>query len=255
MRSYALVALLALVGCGTEHSITPQQDAGPLDETPPTVAADFVRHEVVQATRTIAVTAADDVGVVRVALEVDGAAVAEATEAPFAIAWDSTAIADGLHDVRVAAFDEAGNRGETEVTPLIVVNTGVLPEYTDAPATNGWVEPTFRVPAGWAGNTEQIDKKYHWDMPAGMTHVLAIMRWPDPTAGWNMIFSIGSGFCPDSGTPLAELTENDGEIVLDYTTAPDALPTGQWFFHTGAANAADMVGQSTPYSVLVVYFP
>jgi hypothetical protein len=255
-RSLIAICLLALAGCGGQSQPAQPQDAGPPDETPPTVAADFTRYEVVAGSRAVTVTATDDVAVTRVVLVVDGTETAvEATADPFTLAWDSTQTLDGLHDVRVRAYDGAGNAGESDVTPLLVVNGGHVAEFVDIESTNGLFESTFAVPANWSGNPELIDLKYHWDMPADMTHVVAVLRWPHAAAGWNLIFSTGTGFCPDSGVALAEAIENDGEIILDYSEAPSLLAEGQWFVHVGADNAADFKGQSTTFSALVVSFP
>jgi hypothetical protein len=261
MRAISLVStlVLALAGCGSSTPPSqgpPQEDAGPPpDEVAPTASADLVRHELVQLVRTVVVTAQDDVGVTRVTLEIDGTEVVEALAEPFALAWNSEQTPDGLHDVRAVAYDAAGNRGETEVVPVLVVNFGRLADYSDVVAEQGLIEGEFLVPADWNGNQELIDIKFHWDMPSGMTQAVAILEWPDPSAGWSLDFSIGTGWCPDSGIKAQGAIEGDGEIVLAHVHDGGELETGQWFVHVGARNASTMKGQGTLFTARVVYFP
>ena len=261
MRAVSLVSLVVLVlaGCGSStppSQGTPQEDAGPPpDEVAPTVGGDLVRNELVQLVRTVNVIAEDDVGVARVALEIDGTEVAEAGAEPWALDWNSEQTPDGLHDARVVAYDAAGNRGEAEAVQVLVVNFGWLADYDDTLGNLGLIEGEFVVPANWNGNQELIDVKFHWDMPVGATQAVAILEWPDPATGWNLDFSIGTGWCPDSGIKAVGAIENDGEIILTHLHETDGLETGQWFVHIGAQNASSMKGQSTLFTARVVYFP
>ena len=79
----------------TTTTTTPIEQAPP-DVTAPTVTAKPGRYDVVRGSQAIGVDASDDVGVTRVELSVDGTKVGESPEAPFAVAWDSTAAEDGI---------------------------------------------------------------------------------------------------------------------------------------------------------------
>jgi hypothetical protein len=248
----ALVVMVAAAACGGSTNV--QQDAGPPDETAPVVTLDLLRYDVIAGARQVTMFATDDVSVVRTELLVDGVVVAESTAEPFTIEWDSTGAADGVRAVQVAAYDAAGNRGESAATPVFVVNAGqevVLDEDPDQLA--GFFEATFSVPSTWAGNNEQIDRKYHWTMPAGISRVIAIMLF-DPAVGFELNFSTGTGWCPDSGEALLELSETDGEILLEHAPGT-ALAEGQWFIHVGGSNAIDMKGQSVPFQARVILLP
>ena len=250
--AFALVAMLA-AACGGGSS-NPQEDAGPPDETAPVVTLDLGRYAVVTATQLVTHLATDDVAVVRAELLVDDVVVGQSTEEPFTVEWDTTGAADGVHTILVAAYDAAGNRGASEATPVFVLNAGqdvVLDEDPDPQP--GFFEATFSVPAAWSGSNEQIDKKYHWTMPAGVSRVIAVLLY-DPASGFALDFSTGTGWCPDSGQKLLELAESDGEILLEYAPGA-ALTEGQWFVHVGATNAADMKGQSVPFKLRVVLLP
>jgi hypothetical protein len=248
----ALVAVLVGTACGGSTNV--QQDAGLPDETAPVVTLDLGRYDVVAGPREVTMFATDDVAVVRTELLVDGVAVAQSTQEPFSITWDSAALADGVRSVQVAAYDAAGNRGESEVVPVFVVNAGqevILDEDPDQVA--GFFEGTFSVPAAWSGNNEQIDRKYHWTMPAGISRVLTVLLY-DPASGFELNFSTGTGWCPDSGHAMVELSESDGEILLEHAPGA-ALAEGQWFIHVGGTNAADVKGQSVPFQARVILLP
>ena len=242
----ALVAMVAGAACGG-GSTNVQQDAGPPDEVPPTVALELARYSVVSGPLAVTHYAADAVAVVRAELLVDDVVVGESTQEPFTVDWDTTTVADGVHTIQVAAYDAAGNRGVSEARSQFVLNTGVEPELDTA--TYG----TFLVPAAWNGNNEQIDKRIHWTMPAGISRVLAVLLF-DPASGFELNYSTGTGFCPDSGHAMMELSESDGEILLDWNPGT-ALATGQWFVHIGGSNAADLKGQSVDYQLRVILLP
>ncbi|MBI5482001.1 MAG: Ig-like domain-containing protein [Deltaproteobacteria bacterium] len=249
----ALVAMVAAAACGG-GSTHVQEDAGPPDETAPVVTLDLGRYDVVAGARVVTMFATDDRAVVRTELLVDGVAVAESTQEPFTIDWDSTAAADGVRSLQVAAYDAAGNRGESEVVPVFVVNAGQEPILDEDPdQTAGFFAATFSVPANWGGSNEQIDRKYHWTMPAGIGRVVTVLLF-DPTVGFELNYSTGTGWCPDSGQAMVELSENDGEILLEFAPGV-ALPEGQWFIHVGGSNAADMKGQTAAFRVRVVLLP
>ncbi len=68
------------------------------------------------------VTAQDNVGVAKVDLYVDGALFATDTSAPYSFSWDTTAYADGSHDLYAVAYDAAGNTGTSSHSSVSVNN-------------------------------------------------------------------------------------------------------------------------------------
>ena len=252
LLTIALVSMLVTAACGSE-STNVQQDAGPPDETPPVVVlGDYLaRYDVVVGARAVEMLATDDVAVARAELLIDGAVVAESTQEPFTLDWDTTAVADGVRSVQVAAYDAAGNRGESDVVPVFVVNAGQAVAFDEAPELVGFLQADFVVPANWT--TQEIDLKWHWTMPAGITRVLAVMIF-DASVGFEFNYSVGTGWCPHSGVKQAELTESDGEILVDHAPGA-ALAEGQWFVHVGSTNAADMKGKTASFRVRVVLLP
>jgi len=76
------------------------------------------------------VSATDDVGVVRVELQVNGSTVASETSAPFGFSWDSAGVANGMANLVVVAYDAAGNPGQSAPVAVNVANPQV-PIVTD----------------------------------------------------------------------------------------------------------------------------
>jgi hypothetical protein len=78
-------------------------------------------------TVTVRAIAADNVGVVRTVLLVDGGTRATGTIAPYQWSLDTTTIANGTHTIAVLAYDAAGNSGAASVT-VTVQNANALPQ-------------------------------------------------------------------------------------------------------------------------------
>ena len=132
------------------------------------------------------------------------------------------------------------------------MNQGQAASFDEVDAVDGLFDDELGVPSDWNGNEELIDLKYHFTMPAGMKRVLAVVQWSDPD--WQIDFSTGTGWCPDSGKRLEGAVESDGEITLEHAPGA-ALATGQWFLHFGIANAKSLKGRSTPFHARLVYLP
>ncbi|HYY70598.1 MAG TPA: Ig-like domain-containing protein, partial [Terriglobales bacterium] len=120
--------------------------APPPDTTPPTVSVTSPSASAtVFGTVTFAASAADNVGVARVQFAVDGQNVgAQLTSAPYTMAWDSTAVGDGSHNITAAAWDSAGNTALS--SPVTVVVDNSAPTVSLTSPTNGSVV-TGIVPA------------------------------------------------------------------------------------------------------------
>jgi poly(hydroxyalkanoate) depolymerase family esterase len=105
-----------------EASIDVTVTGGVDDTTPPTVnVASPANGAMVSGTVPIEVDAGDDFGVARVEVFVDGAAVGEATSAPYTVAWDASSVAPGAHSIRAVAHDAAGNSTTDDDTSVTVV--------------------------------------------------------------------------------------------------------------------------------------
>jgi hypothetical protein len=91
---------------------------GMIDSTPPTISITSPgQGNTVSSSVTVTESTADNVGVVKVELYVDGARYASSTTAPFSIKWNARKAARGAHLLQSKAYDAVGNVGaSSEVT-------------------------------------------------------------------------------------------------------------------------------------------
>jgi peptidoglycan/xylan/chitin deacetylase (PgdA/CDA1 family) len=75
---------------------------------------------------TLSANAGDNVAVDHVDFLVDGNIVGSDSIAPYAITWDSAAVADGQHSITARAVDSAGNQTTSSPTSVIVTNVNLL---------------------------------------------------------------------------------------------------------------------------------
>ncbi|HXI42732.1 MAG TPA: Ig-like domain-containing protein [Bryobacteraceae bacterium] len=112
------------------------------DTTPPTVniSAPSPTATVV-GTVSVQGTATDNVGVMKIELDVDGTAVGTASSSPFSFSWNSTTASNSSHSLAVKAYDAANNVGSA----VVMVNvSNALPDTTP---------PTVNISAPTSGAT------------------------------------------------------------------------------------------------------
>jgi methionine-rich copper-binding protein CopC len=106
---------------------------GGADTTPPVVNLDAIAAEV-DGTVTLTAQASDDVRVVAVEFFVDGVSLGADVSAPYAVAWDTTAAANGPHALSAEATDAAGNVGHAAPVAVDVFNDVTPPTVSiDSP--------------------------------------------------------------------------------------------------------------------------
>jgi serine protease AprX len=92
----------------------------PVADAPPTVTLTApASGATLSGTVTVTADASDDVGVAQVEFLVDGASIGVATTAPWAMSWDTTTVADGLHTVQVVATDTALQTSQDAVSVTV----------------------------------------------------------------------------------------------------------------------------------------
>jgi hypothetical protein len=104
----------------------------PSDTAPPAVriTAPTSGSIVIGKTVTVSATASDNVGVVGVQFQLDGARLGnEVTTAPYSTTWDSTTSSIGTHVLTAVARDAAGNKTTSQPVTIIVAD-GVPPTVT-----------------------------------------------------------------------------------------------------------------------------
>jgi hypothetical protein len=124
------------------------------DVTPPTVSITSpTSGAVIRGSVNVVAAAADNIGVAGVQFRIDGVNLgAEDTAAPYAITWDSTTAADGMHALTAVARDAAGNVTTAAAIPVTSDNSAPAVAIT-APDGTAVVSGTIAVTADATDNT------------------------------------------------------------------------------------------------------
>jgi thermitase len=78
----------------------------------------------------ISLNATDNIGVKNVELLINGNSVAIDSSTPFGFSWDSKGVNNGMANIQVVAYDEAGNKGQSSTVAVNVANES-LPVIAD----------------------------------------------------------------------------------------------------------------------------
>ncbi|MGH8222750.1 MAG: Ig-like domain-containing protein [Woeseiaceae bacterium] len=135
----------------------------PPDITPPSVdITSPAAGATVSGTTNVTASASDDRSVARVRFFVDGDFLAEDDTAPYAAAWDTTAVVDGSHTLTATARDAAGNEASSSPVAVTVSNAAAPPpqetrrfEESD-PSVNlsvGWLQSNPDDWSAWSGGS------------------------------------------------------------------------------------------------------
>jgi thermitase len=131
------------------------------DTTAPTVAiANPLAGSTVSGLVSVGVNAADNVGVARVDLKVNGTVVASDIAGPYAFSWDSSSVANGMNNLVAIAYDAAGNVATSSTVSVNVSNAApAVVADTTAPVvaitnpTSGAVSGTVNVTVNASDNS------------------------------------------------------------------------------------------------------
>jgi hypothetical protein len=96
----------------------------PPDSTPPTVnLTNPTDQQTVSGTVTVAASAADNVAVAKVQFQLDGTSLGSpVTAPPYATAWNTTTVGNGVHTLSAVATDTSGNIGTATNVSVTVQN-------------------------------------------------------------------------------------------------------------------------------------
>jgi exonuclease III len=102
--------------------------ASTVDVTPPTASIVAPKaNATVAGTVGVDVAAADDRALARVDLLVDGVVAGHAATSPYAVAWNTTTVTNGAHNLRARAYDLAGNSKDSALVTVTVDNAPPKP--------------------------------------------------------------------------------------------------------------------------------
>jgi subtilisin family serine protease len=131
------------------------------DTTAPTVAiANPLAGSTVSGMVSVGVNAADNVGVARVDLKVNGTVVASDSAGPYVFSWNSAGVANGMNNLVAIAYDAAGNVATSSTVSVNVSNAApAVVADTTAPVvaitnpTSGAVSGTVNVTVNASDNS------------------------------------------------------------------------------------------------------
>ena len=127
------------------NAVTAAAMGVPSDTQPPTVSISSPAGGTVSGIVPVNVTATDNVGVTRVDLLVNAAAVASDSVAPYGFSWDSSALAGTNASLVARAYDAAGNVASSQ-TVTVTVAKAAPPDTT--PPTVSITSPTSGAVSG-----------------------------------------------------------------------------------------------------------
>ena len=209
----------------------------PLDQTPPNVSLTSpASGATVSSSVSIAASASDDVGVVRVRFLVDGVQIgADDTAAPYSVSWNTTTVPNGSHTVVADAFDAAGNSASSSrpvnvsngVTPAAPVPGTIQAENYDAGGEEVAYHDTTAGNYGGKYRTDGVDIQSTTDTGGGFN-----VGWIDTTEWLNYTVSVATA---GTYTLTARVASNGagGTFHVEFggkdVTGPLSIPnTGGW---------------------------
>lgn len=143
----------------------------PADTTPPTVSITApASAATVSGSVTVSANASDNVGVVGVQFQLDGANLgAEDTTSPYSVTWNTTTATNGAHSLTSIARDAAGNKTTSAAVPVTVNNVAPPPDTTPptvsitAPAAAASVSGSVAVSANASDNVGVAGVQFQLD--------------------------------------------------------------------------------------------
>ncbi len=198
----------------------------PADTTPPTASITApAAGSIVSGTAIVDVSAADDVGVVKVDLYVDGTLVGTDATVPYSFGWDTAVASNGSHTLQAVATDAAGNSGSSASVAVTVSNTP--PDTTpptvaiSSPAAGATVSGTVTVSANASDNVGVVKVDFYVDNVLVGTDASAPYAYSWNTTG----ASNGSHTLKAVATDAAGNSASSASVAVTVSnTPPDTTP-------------------------------
>jgi Big-like domain-containing protein/galactose oxidase-like protein len=150
----------------TSAAVSVTVSNAPPDLTPPTVSMTAPANAAtVSGTITVSANASDNVGVVGVQFQLDGANLgAEDTTAPYSVSWNTTTATNAPHTLSAVARDAAGNKSTATVT-VTVSNPDTTPPTVSitAPVSAATVSGSITVSATASDNVGVVGVQFQLD--------------------------------------------------------------------------------------------
>ncbi|TML08512.1 MAG: hypothetical protein E6G39_17755 [Actinobacteria bacterium] len=199
-------------------------------------------------TVTVSATATDNVGVTSVQFAIDGVNLGAAVAAsPYQVSWNTTAVADGSHALRVTARDAAGNTTISTAVNVVVANNGPVVALT-APTDSSVVTGVLAVGATASSSSAITKVEFYRDA----TVLIGTSTTSPYTTNWDTAgLAQGSSHTVSAKAYAANgatATSATRTVTIKDTTAPAVAMTAPAAGSvlsssvTVSANASDNVG-------------
>lgn len=162
-RVNAAAAVQAIIGATTTDAVAPTD-----------AISNPLANSSVSGLVTVDVSATDNVGVVKVELRVNGATVATDTTAPYAFAWDSTRVANGMATLTAVAYDAAGNSTVSAPVAVNVANAATVTTVDTTPPVVAILSPAYGATIRPKGSVSISSSASDNSSSAGITQSLYI---------------------------------------------------------------------------------
>ncbi len=129
-----------------------------LDTQAPTILITSPVGSKVAGSVPVDVNYSDNVGVTRVELYVSGQKFATDDNAPFAFAWDTSALMDGAYTLVAYAYDAAGNTGISPTVSVTIGSDTVAPEISSFNLTDGMTVSNKQTVRVLAADNQSVAK-------------------------------------------------------------------------------------------------
>jgi hypothetical protein len=221
--------------------------SGSGDTTPPTVSVTAPANgATVSGTVSVAANASDNVGVVSVQFQIDGAnAGAAETASPYALSWDTAKTPNGTHTLTALAIDAAGNAATSAAVVVTVKN--VTPTFS----ISGTIDPA----AAGSGATVTLSGTTSATTTASNSGAYTFSGLANGTYAVTPSHA-GDTFSPGSQSVTVSQANVTGvnftgaaqTFSISGTISPTAGGSGATVTLSGAANATTTASSSGAYS-------
>lgn len=144
-----------LAASGLPHTFSLDDVASPDTVAPATAITSPADGAVVSGTTTVTASASDNVGVTNVEFYLDGVLQGSDTTSPFTWSWNTTAAANGLHNLSSRAYDAAGNNASS-TTVTVTVNNVADTQPPTAPSNLQLTPAKRKITVSWTASTDNV---------------------------------------------------------------------------------------------------
>ena len=219
--------------------ILSQGTGAPVDNPPTATVLTPTANSTVSGSVNLSASAQDDIGVAEVRFYAGATLVGTDTTAPYSVSWDSTAVGDGIHTVRVTAVDTTNQTASASVV-VTVDNIDTPPTAAiTAPVSGSTVSGTVSIAASASDDVGVAHVRFYIDgvLTSTDTNAPYSHSWNTTTAtnGLHSIRAVAQDTIGQTGEQLINVTvSNRVGFLSSYSSMTMAASFNGW--NTGLNN-------------------